>query len=127
VKCRWCRTNHRGDLLCSSAKKILNALYARGMEGDMPTIQFPEPLEPDRLGLGLTADDRLVSQLVVNAASVTVADAPHPALIFTGRDPYGRTLPRWFYVGDDREMVRLVALVSDMADMAIRATNGQRG
>lgn len=127
AECRWCRKSHRGDLLCRSAKKILDAMYARGMEGEMPTIEFPEPLPPDRLGLGLTEDDRLVSQLIVNAASVTIADAPHPALILSGRDPYGRALPRWFYVGGTDDMARLVTLVSDTAAMAIRAADSQRG
>lgn len=46
-------------------------------------------------------------------------------LIFTGRDIDGRILPQWLYAGSADEVRRIVKLVADTGDMAIRAARKQ--
>lgn len=120
-ECRWCTKVHSVRLMCGPARKILDALYARGMEGNMPTIEFPEPIRDAAVQLGLNPDDRLMSQVVIKAATVPLAGIARPALIVTGRDVYGQVLPQWMYAGDPDEIGRLVQLVTDTAGMATRA------
>lgn len=118
--CRYCEQTHKPRFLCDPAKKILDALMARGMSFNMPTIEFPEALPAREVGMGLTAQDSIVGQLVVQAATVPVADVVRPALLFTGRDVYGKTLPRWCYPADNTGMNDAANLVSRMAEMAVR-------
>lgn len=122
-RCRWCLKLHKPRLLCDPALKILNALYARGMEGNMPTIEFPEPLPAEKLGGDALT---LVRQIVVKAAVVDVADVPFGALVITGRTHHG-PLPELLYPGDDDTLRRTAALVHDMAELAIRQAAHQRG
>lgn len=123
AKCRWCTRMHGTTHLCAPAKEILDALYAKGRAGDMPTIEFDDPIWIDHTNasLGLGPDDRLVAQVVIKAITVPVAGVKRAGLIFTGREPSGRVLPNWLYAGDDDELANLVKLVADTADMAIRA------
>lgn len=123
--CRWCARKHGENHLCQPAKDILNAMYARGMEGNMPSIEFPEPI-PGAAGM-LGEGTVLVEQLVVYAAMVPVVGVTRPALIFTGCDASGAELPKWVHPGDDDAMNRTVTLVSDMAAMAIRRAAQHRG
>lgn len=126
--CPWCSRIHSAEHLCRPAKRILDALYARGMSGNMPTIEFPAPIPAEQLGaaFGLGPDTRLVSQLVVQAAVVPAAGVPWPALILTGRDTDARPLPKWLYACEDEGMDRIVALVGDMASLATRTARQQR-
>lgn len=125
IRCRYCESDHGDLLLCQPAKRVLDALVERGMSFDMPTLEFPEPVEG---GLGLGEDVVLVRQLVVKAATIPIADIPRPALLFTGRDASLRTLPQWFYPGTPDEIRKAVKLVRDVGEMAVRgAEKARRG
>jgi hypothetical protein len=66
-RCRYCEQRHDPDRMCAPARRILDAMVERGMSFNMPTIEFPEPLPANELGLGLGPADALVVQLVVQA------------------------------------------------------------
>ena len=122
ITCRYCDEQHGDLLLCAPAKRVLDALYAQGQRFDMPTVEFPEPItHADAFG----AETVLVAQVVVKAATVPVAGIPRPVLIFTGRDIGSRILPQWIYAGSADEVRRVVKLVADTAEMAIRAARKQ--
>lgn len=122
--CRYCETAHAEALLCAPAKRVLDALYARGARFDMPTIELPEPiLHADAFG----QDTVLVAQVVVKAATTEVAGVPCPVLIFTGQDIDGRVLPNWLYCASPPDMKRVVKLVADMGTMAIARARKQMG
>lgn len=120
-RCRYCEQRHDPDRMCAPARRILDAMLARGMSFNMPTIEFPEALPADELGLGMRPGDALAVQLVVQAATVSLAGVARPLLIFTGRSAHGGELPRWFYAGDADDMERLRALINEMTEMAVRA------
>lgn len=127
-RCRCCEQRHKPRFLCDQAKAVLDALHARGMSFNMPTLEFPEPIDAKDLGLGLGPGDALVRQLVVQAATVETAGGMHrPALIFTGRSMHGGELPKWLYAGDADDMARLNALVRDMTDLALRTAAASGG
>ncbi len=117
-QCRYCVSRHGVRYLCEPAKRVLDALVARGMSFNMPTIEFPDPIPV--ADLGLDAGDQLLAQVVVQAATVPAAGVIRPAVIFTGRTIYGDPLSRWLYAGDADDMTRLSALVADMTDLAVR-------
>jgi hypothetical protein len=110
--------------MCSPARRVLDALIERGTRFDMPTVEFGEPVPGLTEMLG--EDTVLVRQLVVKAAMLPVAGTPRPALVFTGQDAEGRTLPSWIYPGDLQDIRRARQLVCDVADMAIRAARKQQ-
>lgn len=117
IDCRYCDSKHGDLLLCGPAKRMLDALLERGMRFDMPTIEFPEPIMgSDALGGGTV----LVRQFVAKAALIEVAGVMRPALVFTGSDIDGRTLPNWVYPGTPEEIGRARDPVAEMAEMAIR-------
>jgi len=119
--CRYCETAHAESLLCAPAKMVLDALYAQGQRFDMPTVEFPEPINhADMFG----EDTVLVAGVVVKAAVVPVAEILRPALIFTGTDSDGRPLPNWLYCASAPDIKRVVQLVADMGTMAIRRARG---
>jgi hypothetical protein len=121
--CRYCEEKHGDLLLCAPAKRVLDALHDRGQRFDMPTIEFPEPVNhADAFGEGTV----LVAQVVVKAAMVPVAGITRPALIFTGRDIDGSVLPQWLYIGSPDEIRRVVKLVADTGEMAIRRAREQQ-
>jgi hypothetical protein len=120
-RCRYCEQRHDPDRMCAPARRILDAMVERGMSFNMPTIEFPEPLPANELGLGLGPADALVVQLVVQAITVPLAGVLRPGLIFTGRSVHGGQLPKWIYAGDADDMARLCTLVNDTSDMAVRA------
>jgi hypothetical protein len=126
IHCRWCEERHRPRYLCNAAGKTLDALYQRGARGNMPELELSDPIPAEQLGLGLSPDDRLVSQLVVQAASVQAAGIPRPAVILTGVDPYGKQLPKWLYAGTDEDMNRLLGLITNMVRLAMRRAAEQR-
>lgn len=73
ITCRYCDERHGDLLLCAPAKRVLDALYAQGQRFDMPTVEFPEPVNhADAFGEGTV----LVAQVVVKAATVPVAGVP---------------------------------------------------
>jgi hypothetical protein len=111
--------------MCDPAKQILDGLYARGMEFNGPTLEFPEPLPPDRLGA--LAGYTLVRQFVVKAAAVQDATGiARAGVLFTGQDVYGGLLPPWLYLGDEDDMARLNTLVTDMTALALRQAARER-
>jgi hypothetical protein len=102
---------------------MLDALTARGMEFSAPTIEFEDPVEGSASMLG--EGTVLMRQLVVKAAVIPVAGTPRPALIFTGLDMEGRTLPSWIIPGDVEDIRKVRRLVRDVSEMAIRAARKQ--
>jgi len=124
TECRYCEQPHEPALLCDPAKRVLDALYAQGQRFDMPTIEFPEPINhADAFG----PDTVLVAQVVVKAAVIPVAGMVQPVLIFTGRDSDGEVLPQWLYCASASEVRKVVKLVADMGDLAIRTARRQGG
>lgn len=122
--CRWCEQRHEPRYLCDPAARILAELRRRGMEGTMPTLEFPKPIPAEQFGLG--PDSRIVHQIVVQAATIPVGDVPRPAILLTGRDAHGPLL-HWLYAAGDDEMARLAQLVADMTALAVRTARSQRG
>jgi hypothetical protein len=115
--CRYCTETHGTLLLCEPARRVLDALADQGMQFDMPTLEFPEPItSPDEFG----PDTVLCAQLVAKAGITPVAGVPRPVLILTGRDIADRLLPSWLLVGDGKDLRNFSRLVKDMAEMAIR-------
>ena len=116
-QCRYCTETHGTLLLCEPARRVLDALYARGQRFDMPTIEFPDPITPaDAFGENTV----ICAQLVAKAAVTEVAGVLRPVLILTGRDIAERVLPSWVLPGDGDDMRRFSKLVSEMTEMAIR-------
>lgn len=117
AECRYCEQRHGPDFLCDPARRVLDALYAQGQRFDAPTVEFPEPVNhAGAFGDGTV----LVAQVVVKAGLVPVAGVTRPVLIFTGRDSDGKVLPQWLYCASPTEIRKVVKLVSDMGEMAIR-------
>lgn len=127
VDCRYCAQRHRPRFLCDPAKRILDALIARGMEFDMPTVDFPEPIPAHELGLGLQPGDHVLRQIVVLAGTMQVAGTPVPVVAFTGQGIGGQPLPRWLYPADEHDMRRFAELVASRIDLAVATAAGQRG
>lgn len=90
------------------------------MQFNMPSIEFPEPVEQV-----CAPGDVVLRQLVVEAAVITVG-VTVSALVFTGQSTDGLPLPRWILPADDPDLDRTVALVTDMAEMAKRAAERAR-
>lgn len=120
VDCRFCEQQHRPRFLCNPAKRVLDTLIERGMSFNMPTLEFPEPLPGIEQQLGMNPGDRLLVQLVVKAALIPFAGTVKPGVVFTGRTPGEEVLPQWLYAGTAEEMRKMVALVADVTEMAIR-------
>ena len=121
-ECRYCEQRHEPRLLCDPARRVLDALSARGQRFDMPTVEFPEAINhADAFG----EDSVIVAGVVVKAAVAEVAGTPQPVLIFTGTDIDGRALPNWLYVASPPDMKRVMKLVTDMGTMAIRRAREQ--
>lgn len=116
-KCHYCTDRHSTRFLCNPAKKVLDAMVARGMSFNMPTLEFPEPISMPRADLPDV--DVLAAQIVVMGAVIDVAGVARPALVFTGQSTHGGPLPRVLYAGEDDDLTRLSTLVSDMAKLAI--------
>ena len=115
---------HKARLLCDPAKKVLDALAARGQSFDLPEVELVEPLPMDALsGPG---DTRIMRQLVVEAATTVVVGVARPALVITGRD-FAGPLPRWLYVSDDEGLLRATEMFVAMARTAIRRAADLRG
>lgn len=129
VECRFCTGRHRSRFLCDPAKRVLDALIQRGMSFNMPTIEFPDPVQMDwQTGQGGEPADVMVQQIVVQAAMTPVVGIARPALVFTGRDAAGSVLPRWIYPGDDADITAVGKLVTEMAEIAVRgAAKVRRG
>lgn len=124
--CVWCEHHHAETYCCPPVRAMLAAMKARGESLTMPTLEFPDgPIAP-LPGLG-EPGDQLLAQVVVQAATVPDAlGVVRAGLMFTGRDPRGKPLPRWLYVGTDREVADVAKLVEDMAGLAIRTATRQR-
>lgn len=125
--CRYCEQTHDDRWACDQIRRILDALHARGAELTMPDLTFPEPIPAHELGMGLdhAAGDRLVAQVVINAAAVDFGGVAKPMLIFTGRDSYMNPLPRWAFAGDPVDVDNVVNLTKRMAALAIRSAREQ--
>lgn len=121
--CTFCEAEHARDHMCEPARRVLDALIARGMSFNMPDLEFPAPID---LAPAIVSGDAFIQQLVVQAGVIEVADIERPALIFTGRTPTG-PLPRWMYPGTYQDMDRAAGLVRRMADLAVRTVKARRG
>jgi hypothetical protein len=109
--------------LCDPAKAVLDAMVARGDSFTMPTVEFEAPLYEPNIG---APGDQVLRQVVIKGATVEVTGVHHPALVFTGSTLAG-PLPHWVFPASDEQLLGIVALVHDMAHLAIRragATNG---
>jgi hypothetical protein len=124
-RCRYCTDRHSTRFLCNPAKKVLDAMVAKGMSFNMPTLEFPEPIAMPRPDLPDV--DVLAAQIVVMGAVVEVAGVARPALVFTGQGVHEGPLPRWMYAGEDDDLTRLSTLVSDMTALAIKTAARARG
>lgn len=120
--CPFCEAAHADDHMCTPARRVLDALLARGMSFNMPDIEFPAPMD---LPPAIVPGDAWVQQLVVQAGVVDVAGVDRPTLVLTGRTATG-PLPRWIYPGTYQEIDAAAALVRRMADMAIRRARESR-
>ena len=136
IHCRYCENEHDDQFLCGPAKRVLDALLERGQRFDMPTVEFPEAITgADALGPGTVLIRQLVAkaaivpiaevtvlirQLVAKAAIVPIAEVPRPTLVLTGQDIAGNVLPQWVYPADATDLGRVVRLVGDMVEMAVR-------
>lgn len=127
IDCRWCQQRHDPRWVCDAAKRLLDALHAKGAELTMPDVTFPEPIPGHEYGLGLddAAGDRLCKQIVVQGAVVTLNDVAYPALVYTGLDSYDRRLPSWTFGGDPVDLDNHVQLVKRMTALAIRTAREQ--
>lgn len=123
--CRYCDRTHDRTLLCDPARRVLDALYARGTEFNMPTVEFSEPLPADHLGL--EPGDVLVAQLVVKAAAVPAAGVSWPAVILTGTDAHRHRLPQWVVPGNAEALTAMSRLFADMVDLAVRTARKTGG
>lgn len=127
VDCRWCAQNHSARYLCEPAGMVLAGVLAKGAEGTMPQIEFPDdPIPAAQLGLGLSPQDRVLRQFVVKAATTPVAGVERATLIFTGRDLDNRVLPQWVYLGGDDEVQGVADLVATNAALAVRTAVAKR-
>lgn len=126
VHCRFCTERHRPRYLCDPASRVLKALHERGMEFNMPTLDFPEPLPGRDLGLGLNPGDQLMQQVVVMAGTGEVAGVPQPIVVLTGRDHTGAPLPRWMYIADEQDMASFRELITSRIDLAVATARKQR-
>jgi hypothetical protein len=125
IDCRFCDSTHGDLLMCKPARRMLDALLARGMRFDMPTVEFGDPVDgaAGLLGEGTV----LVTAFTSAAALIEVAGTPRATLIFSGTDGEGRPLPQWVYPADVAGIQKLVQLVADTGDMAIRAARKRGG
>jgi len=123
--CKFCLRVHSRSAMCDPARRVLDALVEQGMQFNMPTVEFPEPVR-DGMKLG-GPGDTLMRQLVVAAALIDINGVYVPALVFTGRTDDGSPLPRWVMPGDDDAIDSAVKLVADVANMAKRAAAKARG
>lgn len=124
--CSWCDQRHDVRYLCDPAKAILDALYQRGARGNMPTLEFPDPIPAAQFygDLGLGPDARVLSQLVVLGCTVPAAGGViRPGVILTGRDDHDVELPKWLYVANPAGLNAAARLFSDMVGMAKRAAH----
>lgn len=116
--CPYCSETHGTMLLCDPARRMLDALVARGQQFNMPTIEFDDPV-PAAAGMfgGSTV---ACTQLVVKAGLVPAFGATFPALMLTGRDVALATLPEWVWAATPEDLRAFSKLVGDMTEMAIR-------
>lgn len=129
VHCVHCDASHAARFLCDPAKAVLDGLAARAAERNITTRDFLDtPIIDNPLGPGFGPDDRLLTQLVVQAAAIPIGDSDvtQPAVVFTGLDHTGAKLPQWLYCGTVTDMERTKKLVADMCDLAIRGTRRSR-
>lgn len=125
INCRYCEATHGDALLCDPARRVLDALIERGMQMNMPTLEFPEPVAG---GLGDAGPgDAVMRQFVCQAGLVELGGMQRPTLVFTGRDGYGTALPRWIYSASPAEIRGVVRLVSQMAELGIRRAREANG
>ena len=127
ILCVHCEQHHTARFLCDPAKALLDALAARAAERNMPTLTFlDEPLTGNPFRFGTGPGDRLLSQLVVQAATIPIGDSgiTKPAIILTGQDHTGAPLPQWLYAGNPADLNRSAKLVADMCALAIQGAHG---
>lgn len=126
IHCPWCDSRHMPRFLCEAAASILAEMHQRAREkadaNTMPTLDFDEPVER-----GPDWEPVLMTQLVVEAVHVPVGAHRTPGIIFTGRDQHGKPLPRWLYVGQERELRALQELVNGRVERALSAARAANG
>lgn len=122
VPCPFCRASHGRRFMCDPVAAMVRGMIQRGEGLSLPTLHLDEPLmmtpDPDA--------DLIIGQLVAKAGTVPVPGGVyHPALVLTGMDAMGRTLPQWIYASDDEHLRLAAPLVHDMVELAIRRADAQ--
>lgn len=129
VHCVHCDTVHALRYLCDPARVVLDALAAKAAARDMPTLEFlAEPLAGNPFSFGHSPHDKLLVQLVVQAAAIPIDEAGtvlQPAVVITGVDHHEQPLPQWLYAGTAESLRKAAKLFADMTQLAIRGA--QRG
>lgn len=123
AKCRYCEQRHPGRYLCDPARQILVTMHERADSYNMPSIDFDEPMwGPAREALGFgQPGDALLVQVVVKSLVIDTAGVWRPAIVLTGRTADDQVLPQWLYAGEDDDLRRAAALVTERTEAAIAA------
>lgn len=118
IDCPFCQQSHAALMMCPPARRVLEALQERGMRFDMPTLEFPEPVEGavGVFGGGTVA----VAQIVAKSAVAEAAGVFVPVLVLTGVDAEGRPLPEWMFAAGATDMRKMTALIAEIGDQAVR-------
>lgn len=119
VACPYCEQAHGPEVLCPPARRVLDALHARGLAFTGVHVNLPEPVSRAE-ALGLQPQDSIAGVLSVTAGTVEISPGIHrPLLALSGITWDGTPLPRWMYAADDDGMQRLVHLVATQARGAV--------
>lgn len=107
IACPFCSSRHMPKFLCDEAAALLAKLREKTEANKAP-------------GAALDGvQDVLLTQFVVSSAVLPAQDAMLPALVFSGRDQHGRSLPRWMYVASVDQLDQAKAHFVEQADDAI--------
>lgn len=112
VACPYCEQAHGPEVLCPPARRVLDALHARGLAFTGIRLDLPDPVPAARQQLAMQPGDALVAHLSVKAGTVEVGGVHRPLLALSGIVADGSPLPRWLYAADGDTMHRLAQLVT---------------
>jgi hypothetical protein len=125
ITCRGCGHRHARRYMCDPLLQVFTAIMDAAEARDIPVTEFIRGEPPPHLAGMLGDDTVLCRQIIIKGAVVpfTLGDAPvitQPALIFTGQDADGKSLPQWVFPGSAHEVRALRDVMDRMTEMAIR-------
>lgn len=123
IDCVGCEQTHDDRYLCDAGKQLLDAVAARAGSYNMPTLDLSDDPIPAELA---QIADVVMRQITVQAATGEVAGMPRPMLIISGVGLDGKPLPRWVYIGAEREVAAARDLFNRMCSLAIEAARKGR-